>query len=148
MENTINISSLSPRLCKIINDWNEFHQDGEIVLISKNNLDDTLVAVYSNNTIYLLSETYFNFVTAPRIIFSKNGNVLNIEDVLMKSNNIGNGTVAMNALFLYAKINNIKYITGHLSSVDDDHKMRRDHFYKKFGFTINSDSIYKELINE
>lgn len=54
----------------------------------------------------------------------------------MEDNNIGNGTIAMKALIKYATKNNIKWIEGYLSSVDNDHADRRNHYYKKFGFKI------------
>ena len=55
--------------------------------------------------------------------------------------NIDNGTVAMNALIKYAYKIGAKNIDGTLSSVDDDHTDRRNHFYKKFGFVISNSGI-------
>ena len=58
---------------------------------------------------------------------------------------IGNGTVAMKALLKYAKKINAKWIDGGLSSVDNDHADRRNHFYEKFGFFIKDSQIRLDL---
>ena len=68
-----------------------------------------------------------------------------IIDILMEDNNIGNGTVAMKALLKYAKKINAKWIDGGLSSVDNDHADRRNHFYEKFGFVIKDSQIRLDL---
>ena len=70
---------------------------------------------------------------------------IKIYDILMEDNNIGNGTIAMKALIKYATKNNIKWIEGYLSSVDNDHADRRNHYYKKFGFEIKGSSIRLEI---
>ena len=51
----------------------------------------------------------------------------------------------MKALIKYAKRNNIKWIEGSLSSVDNDHADRRNHYYEKFGFKIQSSSIRLDI---
>jgi hypothetical protein len=63
----------------------------------------------------------------------------------MKNNSIGNGSIAMMALLLYAQKHCVKTITGSLSSVDDDHKVRRDNYYRKFGFNVTRCRIEKNL---
>ena len=63
----------------------------------------------------------------------------------MEDNDVGNGTIAMKALIKYAKRNNIKWIEGNLSSVDNDHADRRNHYYEKFGFKIQSSSIRLDI---
>ena len=70
---------------------------------------------------------------------------VHIIDILMEDNNIGNGTVAMKALLKYAKKINAKWIDGGLSSVDNDHADRRNHFYEKFGFVIKDSQIRLDL---
>ena len=70
---------------------------------------------------------------------------IHIDDVLMEDNDVGNGTIAMKALIKYAKRNNIKWIEGSLSSVDNDHADRRNHYYEKFGFKIQSSSIRLDI---
>ena len=71
----------------------------------------------------------------------KSSNHLHIEDVLMKTNNIGNGSIALKSLIEYSKLIGVNTITCYLSSVDDDHKNRRNHYYEKFGFDVKETSI-------
>jgi hypothetical protein len=131
---------------KIIKDWIELYPEGKILKYGTNALDETLVAVYSNSVVYLLGRSYPTIMYAPKIILSRvDEQHWHIEDILMKHNDIGNGSFAMTALLEYAADNNIKLITGHLSPVDNDHKSRRDHYYKKFGFIVTENSIRKEL---
>ena len=130
---------------KIAKDWMDSHQDGEILLKCQNTLDDEIVSVYSNNTIYLLGPSYPTVIFAPKMLLSRQDSDIKIEDVLCKQNNIGNGSILMLSLFEYCKRHNIQRITGYLSSVDNDHKSRRDHYYKKFGFTLTEHSLLKEL---
>ncbi len=115
--------------------------------------DEILIVINSNDTIYLFGEHYQYITNLPRIFFNVHevkigGNskkYIEIIDVLMVDNNIGNGTIAMKALIKYATKNNIKWIEGHLSSVDNDHADRRNHYYKKFGFEIKGSSIRLEI---
>lgn len=138
---------LTNRLKNIVKSWQELYPNGKIILFDENSIDELLIAVYSNNTIYLLGESFPTILYAPKIVFSMITPAhLHIEDILMKHNNVGNGTIAMNALLLFAQQNNIQLITGNLSTVDEDHKARRDHFYKKFGFDVTDTYIRKSLI--
>lgn len=63
----------------------------------------------------------------------------------MVDNEIGNGTIAMNALIKYANKIEAKYIDGTLSPVDDGHADRRNYFYEKFGFVISNAYIRLDL---
>ena len=135
-------------LNKIETEWMSSHKDGEILLKCKNALDDEVVSVYSNNTIYLLGRSYPTILFAPKMLLSITSNEIKIEDVLCKQNNIGNGSILMLSLFEFCKRHHITKITGYLSDVDNDHKSRRDHYYKKFGFTITDHSISKEVVYE
>ena len=122
---------------EILNNWKEMYPKGKILKYGKNALDDSLVAVYSNNSIYLLGKSYPTIMYAPKILLSRpDKHHIHVEDILMKHNNIGNGTFAMLALFEYAKAEGVTLITGDLSPVDNDHKQRRDHYYKKLGFDV------------
>lgn len=128
--------------------------NAEIVGISKNKDDKELISVINkSNTIYLFGERYQGIMRLPRINFeirkrqefNFEEKYIHIIDILMMDNEIGNGTVAMNTLLNYAKKIDAKFIDGTLSSVDDDHVDRRNHFYEKFGFTISDSSIKLEL---
>ena len=128
--------------------------NAEIVGLERNKNDEELIIVINKNTIYLFGERYQVIDGLPRIYFDiiKEGHeviceekYIHIIDILMKDNEIGNGTVAMNALIKYANKIGVKYIDGTLSFVDDDHADRRNHFYKKFGFVISNSSIKLEL---
>ena len=71
---------------KIAKDWMDSHQDGEILLKCQNTLDDELVSVYSNNTIYLLGPSYPTVLFAPKMLLSRQDSDIKIEDVLCKQN--------------------------------------------------------------
>ena len=124
-----------------------------ILGIGKNKKDEELMAVLVGNVIYLYGERYQGMCGLPRILFEINeanileGKVKNIRisDVLIEDIDIGNGTVAMEALIKYAKIINVKYIAGEFSRVDDDHADRRKHYYEKFGFAIKDRTIRLDL---
>lgn len=128
--------------------------NAEIVGIQTNKKGEELIIVINNDAIYLFGERYQGAAGLPRINFQihtdwKDGypqiKHIHIHDILMVDNNIGNGTIAMNALIKYAKKNNVKWINGELSSIDDDHADRRNHFYEKFGFSIECSTIRLEL---
>lgn len=68
-----------------------------------------------------------------------------IREVGAKDKEYPEKLIAMKALIKYAKRNNIKWIEGSLSSVDNDHADRRNHYYEKFGFEIQSSSIRLDI---
>lgn len=122
--------------------------DAEIIGLEENKKHQELIIVLCDDTIYLFGENYQVFAGAPRIHFEirdRPQKHINIIDVLMKDDNIGNGSVAMKALIKHAKKIDAKWIGGTLSNVDDDHADRRNHFYEKFGFNIDDSSIKLEL---
>lgn len=132
--------------CEVARDWMSYYDDAMYLGCENNKIGDTVVALYHNNTIYLLGDVYKTIMYAPKILFHKvDENHIHIDDVLMKHNDVGNGGIAMRALFKYAKKNGVKKITGSLSKVDDDHRSRRDHYYKKFGFDVSEFQIIKNL---
>lgn len=130
----------------LINEWFENYCDAEYLSCEVNKCGHVVVALYHNKAIYLLGENYKTIMYAPKIVFGvfDNGH-LHIDDVLMKTDNVGNGSIAMRALLKYSKWHNIKKITGFLSSVDDNHKARRNHYYEKFGFSICESKIVLKL---
>jgi hypothetical protein len=122
------------------------YDDGIFLGCEQNKIGDFLVALYHYDTIYLIGESYPTVMYSPKLLFHKvSDEKIHIDDVLMKDNNVGNGSMIMRALIRYALYNGVKIITGYLSSVDNDHKSRRDHYYEKFGFKISSNSIVKYL---
>ncbi len=66
---------------------------------------------------------------------------VHITDVQMSNANCGDGSITMHALIKLVKQMNATKITGGLSSEDEDHSERRDHFYTKFGFTIDGNKL-------
>ena len=113
---------------------------------STNKLDDVILCFEKNKSIYLVNVSYSTIMYAPKIMFRyKSNNHLHIDDILMKTNNIGNGSIAMTALIKYAKLNNVDIITGDLSTIDSDHKERRDHYYDKFDFENHETYVIKHL---
>lgn len=126
--------------------WLADYDDGAYLGCYENKIGDVVVALYHNNTIYLLGECYRTIMYAPKLMFHNVSHEhIHIDDVLMKNNSVGNGSVAMIALLLYAQKKKITKITGTLSSVDDDHKVRRDNYYRKFGFTVAESYIIKTM---
>jgi hypothetical protein len=126
--------------------WLADYDDGSYLGCYSNKIGDVVVALYHNNTIYLLGEAYRTIMYAPKLMFRYiQIDHIHIEDVLVKHNNIGNGSIIMNSLILYANKCGIKKITGSLSSVDDDHKARRDNYYKKFGFDVKDTIVVKSM---
>lgn len=132
----------------------ELYPEAEIIGLDKNkNNEELLIVLNNDDAIYLFGERYQKIGELPRIYFEvvnlRNDmfeeKYIHISDVLMVDNNIGNGTVAMKALLRYAKKNNAKYICGFRSSADADHADRRDHYYEKFGFTVNDTSFRLDL---
>ena len=61
---------------------------------------------------------------------------IKICDIIVRNNNIGNGSILMNYFMEYCKTTNAKYIAAWLSPVDMDHFDRLEHFYKKYGFSV------------
>jgi hypothetical protein len=130
----------------ITNEWFDYYDDAEYLGCRTNKLGNVLVSLYHNNTIYLLGEVYQTIMYAPKIMFHHVlPDHIHIDDMLMKHNDVGNGSIAMEALFLYANSKNINTITGSLSSIDEDHSARRNYFYQKFGFEVKPNSIIKYL---
>jgi len=66
--------------------------------------------------------------------------VLNIGDIQIDKIDLGCGSLAMQALMDFAKEHRYSKITGWLSPVDQDHFDRLEHFYKKFGFSVEFNS--------
>lgn len=83
---------------------------------------------------------------------------IEIIDILMVDNEVGNGSIAMK--YFLEQVDkmktdfgiNIDYISGMLSWVDMKHFNRSEHYYKKFGFEVNfnedksSGKIKKQLL--
>lgn len=119
-----------------IRDWLKSF-GGKYILTEENKLGEEISAFYKDNTIYLTSQRYNSPIFAPRMYLSISGMQITIEDILMKTNNIGNGTIAMHALLKLAKSWGIKEIVGFMSDVDEEHAERRNHYYEKFGFRVD-----------
>jgi hypothetical protein len=94
-----------------------------------------------NCPLYIMVELYDNKPGKSTISATAENDTLVINDINMRRNNAGYGSIAMEALLDYAKEQNYHKITGWLSSVDQGHFDRLEHFYKKFGFDVifNSD---------
>lgn len=85
-------------------------------------------------------------------VYKEDDNAIYICDIRMETQyrNKGIGSRMMERLIDYAKNNNIKKITGSLSKVDNEHKERLFHYYKKFGYEIKmlekpQDLFYAEI---
>lgn len=74
----------------------------------------------------------------------KDNSKLEVIDVVPNPTNEGIGTNAFNLIFDYInRTKEINKIYGSMSHVDDDHSDRRNHFYRKLGFTIEGMRITK-----
>jgi len=62
---------------------------------------------------------------------------LYIDDFLAVEENIGNGSILLNALICCAKSLGYYSIIGWLSPVDREHFDKLEYFYKKHGFEVN-----------
>lgn len=62
--------------------------------------------------------------------------------------NKGIGTIVLNLVLDYAKSERVTIINGMLSDVDNHNKERRNHVYKKAGFTVGENSIELVLNKE
>ena len=148
MEHEKMLSSIMKRAFK-------FYSDAKIVGIEKNKNDEELIIVWTHGAIYLMGKSYWMHGSSlPKLYYNIEYGYENykkvikgiyINDVLMINNNIGNGSIALNALINYAKEIGAPKITGSLSPVDDDHADRRNHFYEKFGFNIINSKIELNL---
>lgn len=83
-------------------------------------------------------------VTKPiySIKYNNTINCIHIIDFISTPNK-GYGSNVMKAFLKYVNILQVKKIVGTLSSVDEkdeNNKLRRNHFYKKFGFKIEKDN--------
>ena len=61
---------------------------------------------------------------------------IKIDDILVEDNEVGNGSILMTHFIEYCRKTDAKYICGELSSEDNDHFDRLEHFYKKHGFDV------------
>ena len=135
---------MTDNIKKITKDWIDSY-GGEFILSDVNKLNEEMAAICKNETIYLASKKYNSPIFSPKLYFEQNGDVIKIHDILMKNNNIGNGTIAMKALLKIAERLKAKEIVGMMSEIDNDHVDRRNHFYEKFGFVILNNYARKVL---
>lgn len=90
----------------------------------------------------LYSNKYKAIDNHPRIMATYtygygNNSYVNIVDILVVDNNIGNGSILMPYFIEYCRNNtDAKKIKGSLSSVDSGHFNRSIHFYKKHGYEV------------
>lgn len=134
------------------------NEKNEIIGYAVNKLDDEVLIVrslgYQNIDFYLFSKSYK--AKHPRIMATTHtalsgDTYIEIIDVLMEDDNVGNGSILMPYFIDYCKSTDAKYIKGWLSDVDKDHFDRSEHYYAKHGFDVSfnedrsSGSIRMEL---
>ncbi len=113
-----------------------------VVLFGKSKSGKSLVAAMNDSIIYIWEKGYSSSMLLFELIEKdRYHHYIHIQDVLMSEIDDGYGTLAMKALIKYAYYNKIDKIYGELSSVDNDHKDRRDYYYSKFGFSNNGYKI-------
>lgn len=101
MEHEKMLSSIMKRAFK-------FYSDAKIVGIEKNKNDEELIIVWTHGAIYLMGKSYWMHGSSlPKLYYNIEYGYENykkvikgiyINDVLMINNNIGNGSIALNAL--------------------------------------------------
>jgi hypothetical protein len=129
----------------------KLYNECTVLGIATNKVEETfhVCALKKNDSdwmMILLKRPDYPYLAPPRINLettyayeSKNWNerILKIVDIIPDDNNIGNGSIMMNYLLKDVKQHpEIKRIVGTISSVDKDHYDRLEHFYKKFGFSV------------
>lgn len=98
--------------------------------------------VFDNDIWFMLySERYKAINNHPRIMASYvscygEEPYIKIDDILVVNNDVGNGSILMRYFIKYCKTTDAKCIRGQLSSVDNGHFDRSEHFYKKHGFNV------------
>lgn len=125
--------------------------DAVVLGLFKNKIDQEFIALVKDDPpdkgIFLVEEGSSLKIEQPVIAFKVVDKYpkkyIYIIDVTPRVINVGNGSIAMYALIKYAKEIEATYITGKFSSVDNDHADRRNHFYEKFGFMINSNGTIR-----
>lgn len=127
------------RILAIDSTKSTYHYPEEVILYGYND-DDIQIMVTSPNRNYKYLTINTNLNLLNKTIF--------IEDIECSENNVnkGYGSLAMDCLINIAKSRKIERIRGRLSSVDKDHFDRLQHFYSKFGFSVNMDTGLIELV--
>ena len=116
-------------------------ESGEYTLKSNNSSKYCLLLIEQDNN----CDVFYIDEYGERVIIYmqlKDNSKLEVIDVVPNPTNEGIGTNAFNLIFDY--INRTKEINkmyGSMSHVDDDHADRRNHFYRKLGFTIKGMKI-------
>ena len=120
--------------------------DAKIIAVDKNKRDEEVLVVDTTYgtmlTVMLFGFSYQGITHLPRIeatikkdVFF-NYNHVHIEDITNIDDNIGNGSILMRNFIKIVEKLQVDYISGGLSSVDQGHFDRSEHFYKKFGFEV------------
>mgnify|MGYP001165989901 CR=1 FL=1 len=113
---------------------------GENIIIYRHSIEE------DNSVISLLSCIFSNegvnsFTPSLSLIYKKMYEIMEIADIRMndKDANKGYGSSLMKAMFLAIERYPLpyKYITGWISGVDWHHVERNQHFYEKFGFSVD-----------
>lgn len=120
--------------------------NAKIIAVDKNKRNEEVLVVESSNetmlTILLLGPSYQGITHLPRIMATVKKseafsyNYVHIEDIINIDDNIGNGSILMKNFIKIVEKLHVDYINGGLSSVDQGHFVRSEHFYKKFGFEV------------
>ena len=89
----------------------------------------------------LYSERYKAITNHPKIMASYvscygEAPYIKIDDILVVDDDVGNGSILMRYFIKYCKTTDAKCIRGQLSSVDNGHFDRSEHFYKKHEFNV------------
>ena len=69
-----------------------------------------------------------------------------IDDFFITEPNNGLGSILMRELVKYAKAQNVMYIRGAFSHIDDNNTSRREHFYTKHGFKVSENGTICNML--
>lgn len=121
--------------------------DAEIIGIEENKFEKVYVFKKQKGSsldIFLCSQTYQAINGLPRILttinYKKRDGIdqknIKIDDIQTVDIDLGNGSILMKYLIKLAKAQKVSSITGWLSSVDQNHFDRSEHYYEKFEFDV------------
>ncbi|HFI0084510.1 TPA: hypothetical protein ACGOR9_002215 [Streptococcus suis] len=138
---------------RILNRLHKWVPGFKILGVGNNKLDQEKICILdaSQEYLYLIDKRTLTIVSCPKISFKVNeeesGSLkITIQDIVVTTVDEGDGSILMDYLLNYAKDIGVTHLSGQLSNsnsqIDEE---RRNHFYRKFGFSINGNQIAKVL---
>lgn len=126
------------------------YPDALIVNCKKNKIGIEKIAIVKDDSIYLLDVYHRILAGASRLHWNINKDsfgdlCIGIIDIQVQDVDCGDGSILLEGIIKMAIAMKATKITGSLSSIDEDHKDRRNHFYEKHCFTVGKSYIELKL---